>query len=70
MTWLIKADGTGDVHPEGDAKRAIERADELRARGHKNIRITDVNNNPIDETALRKALQTIGAAPQPWRSDT
>jgi hypothetical protein len=69
MTWLIKADGIGDVHSP-DAKHAIERADELRATGHKNIRITDVNNNPIDETALRKALQTIGAAPKPWRCDT
>jgi hypothetical protein len=63
MTWSIKAEGVGDAHLE-DAKHAIERADELRATGHKNVRITDEKNNPIDETALRNALQIIGRHPR------
>ena len=55
MTWLVKADGMNDLNYD-DPRVVIERVDELRARGHKNVRITDVNNNPIDEAALRRAV--------------
>jgi uridylate kinase len=53
MDYLIKADGMGDVYSH-DPKHAIKRVDELRYRGWKNVRITDVNNRPVDEAALRK----------------
>jgi hypothetical protein len=50
----MKADGMSDVLLQ-DPKDLIETAHELRSRGWKNVRITDLNNNPVDEAALRKA---------------
>jgi hypothetical protein len=55
MTWLVKADGMNDLNYD-DPKVVIERVDELRRRNHKNVRIADVYNNPIDESALRKEV--------------
>ena len=57
MDFLMKADGMSDVLLQ-DPKDLIETADELRSRGWKNVRITDLNNNPVDEAALRKAASS------------
>jgi hypothetical protein len=57
MDFLMKADDMSDVLMQ-DPKDVIETADELRSRGWKNVRITDLNDNPVDEAALRKAANS------------
>jgi hypothetical protein len=53
IDFLMKADDMSDVLMQ-DPKDVIETADELRSRGWKNVRITDLNDSPVDEAALRK----------------